>query len=76
MPAMDTIREAHRLLLYMQPDYCRANCPGGPNLTRDHEATCAEVSEWLVANPVVPPFGIPAGSPQVQTGPHASESSG
>lgn len=69
----DSIREAHRLILHMQPDYCRTNCPGGPS-PRDHEATCAEASEWLDAHPVGPPFLVPAGAPRVQTGPHTKAS--
>lgn len=73
-PMTDPIREAHRLILHLQPDYCRANCPGGPDLMRDHEATCAEASEWLAANPVEPPLKTPTGSPQVQTAPHAKAS--
>lgn len=66
---IDSISEAHRLILHLQPAHCRASCIGGTD-PGAHEATCAEASEWLDEHPVVPPFELPPGSPRLQTGPH------
>ncbi len=53
----ELLAEARRLLFHVQPDYCDANCPPDKSL---HEATCAEVAEWLDAvEPVLGP--VPAG---------------